>query len=443
MHLGIFLEDNRYRLILLILITLISPLLPIRGMAVGMLIVSSILLILIISRHILGNHSVFIIIMLMYGLFSRLIFYSAGGMQYNPVFVLPDIYILMYAGELFSAVKHLNKYKKAGLLIFISLTVIYSTLLSPGDIIVQAISLNILTIPLLFFLIVSSMRRIINIMEIMAPFIIGYAVLHFSGILPVFDAYWIDINHMNTFDSIKVGGIMRPLSSFTSVEELGIFLMLLMVIPFYRRSKYTVIIGITALSMLLIFSIRMPLMIFLAFVIFFLISRKKYKVLGLAVLIIAGISIMVNLSDVIRPIHSKETGVDVIVRHTLEPFDNIFSSYSLEKRIVTAYRNIEIIKENPAGLGFNANPRIMAHKKNVTEAESSFIQLVLGSGIPMLIFLAGIYIVSGISIMRSRFKLKDGLLFISLLLVLFTHSLSLHFIGPLVYLSIIRGIDFE
>ncbi|MDY6786969.1 MAG: hypothetical protein SVK54_02475 [candidate division WOR-3 bacterium] len=443
MHLGIFLKENRYRLVLIILITLISPLLPMQDMAVAMLIVSSILLILIVSRHRMGNHSVFIIIMLLYGLFSRLIFYSSGGMQYNPVFLLPDIYILMYMNELISAVKHINKYKKAGLLVFILLTVIYSTLISPGDIIVQAISLNILIIPLLFFLIVSSIRKIINMMELMAPFIIGYAVLHFSGILPVFDAYWIDMNHMNTFDSIKVGGIMRPLSSFTSVEELGIFLMLLMIIPFYRRTKYTVIMGITALSMLLIFSIRLPLMIFLAFVIFFLISRRQYKILGVTVLIIAGISIMVNFSDITRPIHSKETGMDVIVRHTLEPFDNIFSSYSMEKRIVTAYRNIEIIKDNPAGLGFNANPRIMAHQKNVTEAESSFIQLVLGAGMPMLLFLAGIYILSGISILRSRFGLKDGLLFISLLLILFTHALSLHFIGPLVYLSIIKGIDFE
>ncbi|MDY6786593.1 MAG: hypothetical protein SVK54_00530 [candidate division WOR-3 bacterium] len=44
--------------------------------------------------------------------------------------------------------------------------------------------------------------------------------------------------------------------------------------------------------------------------------------------------------------------------------------------------------------------------------------------------------------MRSKFGLKDGLLLLSLLLILFTHALSLHFIGPLVYLSIIKGIDF-
>ncbi len=387
-----------------------------------------------------NNHTVFFSILLFYGLFSRIISYYFPA-EYNPIFLFTAFYLILYGDHIISRLMNLRKKTWAGIIVYTCIALFYTICINKSYIFTQMISFNIMILPVFAVLLIRENRELIDIIIYSAPLILIYSIFQYGGAFFQSDAVWIAENALKTYDSMKIAGNLRPFSVFSSVEEFGFFLMILAILPSYRKSRYTFSLSAISVIMLFIYSIRLPLIMIIVFAVYYMLRKKYYRAVLICISAMLLITVILNIIPFKEKLHVSETGPKVFITHSLEPFRNIFSSYSFKKRIEYFSENSINFIKYPWGMGINNNPRILVHNKNIYDSESAFMMLILSCGILMLIFIIAVYVNLIKKVIFGRMNFILYLTFLGLFMLVFSHVLSFHFINLIYYYAIIRSID--
>ena len=386
------------------------------------------------------NHRCFLIIMMFYGFFSRLLF-TLSESAYNPVFVFPALYIIIFADDIYSNALKLRMSTRIGIAAYLAISTVFTLFVNYSYIMTQAISFSAMILPLLFALMIKDTEEFKHIIFISAPLVFVAAITQYFGLFLPWDQFWVEQNALKTYDSMKIAGNIRPFSVFSSVEELGFYLLFTAMLPLHRPNKRTINIGIISVIMLFVFSIRLPLIIFILTVLFMMWKTGRKRLILVILICLLVLTAVLNIVPFKEDIHASESGPGVFIRHSLEPFRNIANSYSFKRRMEFFSNNIQNFLRFPWGMGLNSNPRIMKHSRNIYDSESAFIMLILSCGIAMLIILL-------ISIVGLSSKLINGRGhyiiywgFAALFMLFFSHALNFHFMNIIFYAAFIGVID--
>ena len=441
MRLNTFFQESKIRISVFILI---SVCLIIFAMISKMMVFMTPIIILgflVLSERMMKNHKMFFIFLVFYGLFSKIIFYISGGIKFNPIFIIPALYLIIYIDEIIKELITMKMKIKMGILIYVGIALIFTIFVNLKYITTQMISFSIMILPILLALFIKKAEDIKDVIVKTAPIVLIYAVLQYMGLFTIFDSYWIKANSLITYDSLYIGGNIRPFSTFASIEEFSYFLMMLLILPFMFKDKRLIVLSVISFILLFVFSFRLPLLIFIVFLFYFGLKKRMYKLVVTILLILTLLTVILNIIPFKEDIHTKEKGVDVFLRHTLEPFKNIFKSYSLNRRVKDVRTNISNFRSFPYGMGLNHNPRNLPHNRNIYHSESAFIMMMLSCGITMLIFMMIILILISRKLVIKKISSDLIFLFLSVCFLLFSHVLSFHFITPIFYYAIIRGFN--
>ncbi len=441
MKLNTFFQESKIRISVFILISICLIIFAIISKILVFIIPILILGLIVLSERIIKNHKIFFIFLVFYGLFSKFIFYVSEGIKFNPVFIIPALYMIIYIDEIIKALMAMKTKIRIGIMIYVGIALIFTIFVNLKYITTQMISFNVMILPVFLSLLIKNIEDIKEVIVKTAPVVLIYAVLQYMGLFTVFDSFWIKANSLITYDSLYIGGNIRPFSTFASVEELGFFLMIILIMPFVFKGKRFIVLSVISFILLFVFSLRLPLLIFIVFLFYFGLKKRMYKLVIIILLILISLTVILNIIPFKEDIHTREKGIGVFVRHTLEPFRNIFKSYSLENRVKDIRININNFKSFPYGMGLNHNPRNLPHNRNIYHSESAFVMLMLSCGIIMLLFMLIILALIARKLIMKKLNSDLSFLFLSVFLLFFSHVLSFHFITPIFYYTIIRGFN--
>ncbi len=434
MKLNIFLKN---RIIFLLSILLMLLLIYINTNIIGFIIIFLFLLFMYLINLKYKDHSVFILFILFYGIFSRIIFFITSAYKYNPIYILPILYPIIF----YNSIKFNNdKRKNIILFIYIFLPLIYIFLPRMNNIFYGLISYIALIIPIFYAMFLKNNKNIIRILYWVFPIIIIYSLFQFYNKFFIFDSFWINFNK-STITSLYLGGNFRPFSVFTSPEEYGQFLSIFLILPFYYKHKINKIYFIISFVLLFIFSYRLPIIMFIAFLIVYLIKNKKIKIFISIIVIFILFSVFLNIIDFNDNVKNDETGIIVSIKHSTSPFKNIFKSYSFKRRIGVIKENIKYFTHHILGYSLIHNNKI--NNNNFPGSESSIISLIMSCGIIMLFYILFILWIIIKKIIFEDFSFSKAMLFVATFFILFAHGLSLHFMTVIYYVYILKELYYE
>lgn len=435
-----FYSDNRTKAVIAVITAVASGILSLLRGDISLNIVSIMLIMSVYSRIRYRNHRCFLVMMLLYGFFARMTFTLAQS-AYNPVFMFPIMYMMIFADDIYSNMMKLKFSTRIGIAVYLFIGIVFALLVNYSYIMTQAISFTVMILPVLFAVMIGNTDEIKHIITIAAPLVFLAAITQYFGLFVPWDTFWIEQNALKTYDSMRIAGNIRPFSVFSSVEELGFFLLFLAMLPLHKPSKQTVFISVISVIMLFVFSIRLPLIIFVLAVLFMLLKRGKKRVILIILVFFLILTAVLNIVPFKESIHVSESGPEVFIRHSLEPFRNVFQSYSFRKRMEFFSTNVGNFIDFPWGMGLNSNPRILKHSRNIYDSESAFIMLILSCGFIMLLFLGFIVFKVSAALIRNQGQYLIYWGFAALIMLFFSHALNFHFMNIVFYSAFIGVID--
>lgn len=390
------------------------------------------LFILVMFHQLTGKHTLFILFMIFYGLFSRSCF-ALYDCIYNPVFVVPALYSLVFTDLIIKKLKAADAKLLAGIGVYLVLALYAAA--GFGSYIPSGISFAAMILPLFFFIYVQ--EDIISIMTYAAVPVLLYAFLQYFNIMLPADRYWSEWAYSGSMSSLYLGSNLRPFSVFTSPEEFSRFASILAILPIFRRNRLTYAVsGLAALG-LLAFSYRTAIVFTILAYVIYLIAGRKWRILTAAGSLLIIFIIIVNIIPAQNIIHKEEKGISVTLRHITEPVRGLSGAYSLNRRIGNLKENGLTIVKHPFGTGLTHNYSLTGHKNNVYGSESSFMQLGISAGLPMAAFMLFAFFM-GILKLRKCSRETAYIAFSGIFYIFFSHGLSLHFLTPLFYLYILK-----
>lgn len=398
----------------------------------------SLLLILLFLLYLnFKTHNFFITFMLFYGLFSRLFYFFSQGFNYNLIFTIPIFYTLIFSDEIFISFKRLPKMLKIYILIhisFILITTIYGKNFDPVNIV---LILNYYILPFFLFLYIKDFaKNLYFILKYTSIFIIIYSITQYFGFYTFFEDYYIESVSSYQYTSLKLGSMNRPFSSFSSVEEFSIFLVFLPFFFYNFKKKIFYPFSIMVVLLLMIFSYRTAIFIFILLYFFKLLLEKRIKQLVTFSLVLLSLMVIFFNLKIDTTVYKSDSRLKTVLKHNIEPLKSGFHTYSLKNRFFKIKGDLHKLKNNPFGTGlFFSSRSIFQHPERNTY-ETSFFNLIFAGGvITILYFILTFYLL-------LVYK-KTFFTFIFFLFFLFTNLFNFHFIAPVIFKVIMEGSDEE
>ncbi len=399
---------------------------------VPMLYAGFLLFILVLYYLLTGKHTMFILFMIFYGLFSRSCFVLYDSI-YNPVFIVPALYSLLFADLIIKKLKSADAKLLAGIGVYLVLALYAAA--GFGSYLPSGISFGIMILPVFFFMYVE--EDLVSIMTYAAVPVLLYGFMQYFNIMLPSDKYWVGWAYSENMSSLYLGSNLRPFSVFTSPEEFSRFASIIAILPIFSRNRFTYAVSAFAFLSLLVFSYRTAIVFTVLAYIIYLIVGRKWKILLTAAALFITVIIIINIIPADNVIKKEDKGITVALRHITEPLRGISGTYSLNRRISTLKENTLTLINHPFGMGLTHNHILTGHKNNVNGSESSFMQLALSAGFPMLIFmLFALFII--ILKLRKSGRQTAYIASAGIFYILFSHGLSMHFLTPLFYLFIMK-----
>ncbi len=394
------------------------------------------LLILLILLYLnFKNHNFFITFMLFYGSFSRLFYFLSQGFIYNLVFTIPIFYTLIFFDEIFITFKRLPKILKIYILVHISFiltTTIYAKNFDPVNIL---LILNYYILPFFLFLYIKDFtKNLYLVLKYTFIFILIYSISQYFGFYTFFEDYYVKNVSYHQYTSLKLGSMNRPFSSFSSVEEFSIFLVFLPFFFYDFKKKMFYLFSIMVVSLLIIFSYRTSIFIFILLYFFQLLLEKRIRQLVIFSLLVLSLIVIFYNLKIDTTIYKTDNRLKTVLKHNIEPLSSGFNTYSLKNRFFKIKGDLYKLKNNPFGTGLFFSSRSIFQHTEENIYETSFFNLLFAGGvITILYFVLSFYLL-------SVYK-KTFFMLIFFFFFLFTNLFNFHFIAPVILKMIMERND--
>ncbi|MGE3062603.1 MAG: hypothetical protein AB7T10_03120 [bacterium] len=428
-----------YKIAILLLFFILTAMLGIRESNWAFLFFSVILLSIFILMLITDSIVPMLLFLSIYGLVYRIMFFYTGGLLYSLLFIIPFFIVLLFIDSLIENFNLLSLPIKIFLGIYCVLALYISFAFSIRDPLSSMVSFNVYFTPVLLILTKRfEYEDLSRTIKIAFPFILGIFILQIAGKYFYFDRYYFDSVGSYIYTSLKLGSHYRPFSTFSSVEELSVFLALAGIAGFSGRGVYMKTIAVLSFASLLFLSARTAMFILIILGMLYILKCGRYKVFAVISILFIILIISLQFIQIDTTVYKKDSRMTVIFKHTVEPLKSGFNTYSAGKRIESMRFITEEIKKHPFGKGMTHSESVLLNQKQEHPIESSFAKLSLSGGIITLLYLCFVYIFSLAKLFTNKTNESHYIILFSLLTILLMNGLTMHFISVVIAASLIK-----